>query len=210
MICAVVLAAGRSERMGAQKLLLPLDDKPVIAQVVDELLLSPVEQVLVVTGRDGERIRKALGSRPVQFAENPDPGSDMLGSARCGLRALPSGCEAVLVVLGDQPGITCELVSDLIRSFLERKTKIIVPMCNGHRGHPVLFSTQYCDELLDCRVEDGLRGFLDAHPGEIFLQPVANAAALEDMDTPADYERQQRQWAKPVTPGQVHQCARSS
>ena len=208
MICAIVLAAGRSERMGTQKLLLPLGGKPVIAHVVDELLSSSVEHILVVTGRDGELIRAALQNRPVQFIENRASDSDMLGSARCGLRRLPAGCDAVLLALGDQPGIKQELVDDLIRSFREGKAEIVVPMCDGHRGHPVLFSTRFCDELLTGNIAGGLREFLDAHRGDIFFQPVAHAAALEDMDTPADYERQKRRWTEAVTPGQVRRYAR--
>lgn len=191
MICAVVLAAGRSERMGTQKLLLPLGGKPVIVRIVDELFSSPVERILVVTGRDGPRLREVLGDRPVQFVENPDPGSDMLGSIRYGLRALPAGFEAVLMALGDQPGVTATLVSNLIRCFREGNP-IVVPACEGHRGHPVLLSTRFYEEILTGHDREGLRGLLEAHTAEVFRLPVTSRAVLEDMDTPADYQRHER------------------
>jgi molybdenum cofactor cytidylyltransferase len=186
MICAVVLAAGRSERMGSQKLLLPLSDKPVIAHVVGALSRSQAEQVIVVIGRDGERLRAAVADHTVQFAENPNPASDMLGSVRCGLRALPAKCEAAFVVLGDQPGIKHSLVDELIHCWQRNRGKIILPFCDGHRGHPVLISSQLF-EPLNHSSSDSLRGFLESHVSETYNLRVSTT--LEDMDTPADYER---------------------
>lgn len=203
MICAVVLAAGRSERMGAQKLLLPLGGKSVIVRVLDELLGSPVEHVLVVIGRDGDQIRAALGDRPVQFVTNPDPASDMLGSVRCGLRARPPGCRGLLVAVGDQPGIARDVVGEMIRCFRSDESKIIVPVSAGCRGHPVLFGTRYCVEVLSHYDGEGLRGLLAAHPENISELVVGPASALEDMDTPADYQRQKERLAPSVTPEPV-------
>jgi molybdenum cofactor cytidylyltransferase len=190
MICAVVLAAGNSNRMGTQKLLLPLGDKPVIARVVDELLLGPVKNVLVVVGRDGEKIKQVLQGREVTFVLNPDPEGDMLSSVRCGLRALPEACEAVLVALGDQPAINHELIGELIRAFHQRGRGIIVPAHGNHRGHPILFASHFSEEVLTRYDGVGLHGLLDAHPDEVFKVPVSTASVLEDMDTPEDYERQ--------------------
>src|ERR1041385_2820336 len=187
MIGAVVLAAGRSTRMGTQKLLLPWRGKPIIAHIVDELLecsargaareseglgvrqssgafgpaseelkapedwrsprrkrvagdppqienFDPVSgaanglhSIIVVVGRDGAQIQKALHGRAVSFVENPDPDGDMLSSVRCGLRVLPASCEGILVALGDQPGLTHELVGDLIQAFHRTGRGIIVP-----------------------------------------------------------------------------------
>ena len=88
MISAIVLAAGRSRRMGVQKLLLPLGGQPVIARTVDEVLGSPVDEVFVVIGQDGKRIRRALRRRRVHFVINPQLEGDMLSSVRCA-RLLP-------------------------------------------------------------------------------------------------------------------------
>jgi molybdenum cofactor cytidylyltransferase len=196
--------------MGTQKLLLPLGGKPVITRVVEELLQSSVEQVLVVIGRDGKLIQEVIGDREVQFVPNPDPSSDMLGSVRCGLRALPVGCEAVLVAMGDQPAISHELVSEMIRRFRDNEFKIIVPMYEGRRGHPVLFSARFCEEVLSRHDGSGLRGLLEAHPEEMFKLAVSSRAALEDMDTPADYQRQEKSFANPVTQQPARRCARSN
>jgi molybdenum cofactor cytidylyltransferase len=192
MICAIVLAAGRSGRMGTQKLLLPLENKPVVAHVVDALLRSSLERTVVVVGRDGARVREALGDRNMAFIQNPDTEGEMLGSIRCGLRALPASCAAVLVALGDQPGVTAELVSGLVRAFRETGRGIIVPAYHGKRGHPILFATRFRDEVLSKYDGIGLRSLLDAHPAEVLEVPVSVASVLEDMDTPEDYERQKK------------------
>lgn len=195
MICAIVLAAGRSKRMGTQKLLLPLGGKSVIARVVDELSASQVKKLLIVVGSDAEGMREALTGKTVQFVRNPAAASDMLESVRCGLRALPTDCEAALVVLGDQPGITRALVDEFIHRLCHDKSEIIVPTCNGHRGHPVLFSSRYFDEVLTHHVNDGLRGFLNAHSNEVVTVAVSDVTAMEDMDTPTDYQRQEQLFA---------------
>ena len=189
MICALVLAAGRSERMGTQKLLLPLGGQPVIARIVDELQQSPLQETVVVVGRDAEKIQQALKGRAATFVTNPDFTGDMLSSVRCGLRAIPAGCVAVLVVLGDQPNLTSELVRKLISAYNESGREIIVPAHNGHRGHPLLFATRFRDELLSRHGEVGLHGLLDAHHEEVFRLEISDAAVLEDMDTPEDYQR---------------------
>ncbi len=116
MICTMVLAAGRSRRMGAQKLLLPLAGRPVIARIVDEVLRGPVDRVFVIVGPDGGRIADALAGRRVEYVINTDPEAEMLSSVRCGLRTMPEDCDAVLVVLGDQPGVTAEVIAALVQA----------------------------------------------------------------------------------------------
>ena len=197
MICAIVLAAGRSVRMGTQKLLLPLAGKPLIARVVDEVLRSPVDEILVVTGVDGARISQALAGRRVRFVANPAPEGDMLSSVRCGLRVLPGPCRAVLVALGDQPWLTAELVAKLVEEFREDGRSIVVPIHGKRRGHPLLFSARFCEEVLYSFDGVGLRGVLEAHPVEISEVAVEAAHELDDVDTPADYHRLTRDTVDP-------------
>lgn len=190
MICAIVLAAGLSRRMGAQKVLLPFGGKTVIAHIVDQLLASIVDKVYVVTGHQAERIREGLSSRPVSIVNNPDYESGMLSSVRCGLRALPEQCKGVLVAIGDQPSITLKLVDRMIQSFIATGKRILVPCYDGKRGHPILFSQLYRQEILTHYDDVGLRGLLHAHPDEVFELIVSNSSVLSDMDYPQDYQRE--------------------
>ncbi|MBN2476418.1 MAG: nucleotidyltransferase family protein [Pirellulales bacterium] len=189
MISAMVLAAGRSRRMGTQKLLLPFDGRPLIARVVDELLRSPVEEVLVVIGNEGQPIRDAIAGRRVRFVTNTDSEGEMLSSVRCGLMAVPQQSAAVVVALGDQPGVAAEIVAGLVREFRAVGRGIVVPTHRGQRGHPLLFAMSYRDEILTRHEGRGLRGLLDTHPEDVRELPVSAAGILEDIDVPEDYRR---------------------
>jgi molybdenum cofactor cytidylyltransferase len=189
MICALVLAAGRSRRMGVQKLLLSVGGQPLITRIVDEVLSSPVDEVFVVIGPEGKGIAATLADRRVHFVTNPHPEGEMLGSVRCGLSALPEECAAVLVVLGDQPGIRSEVVAALVRGFRAAGCGIVVPTHGGRRGHPILFAMHYREEVVTRYENVGLRGLLQAHPEDVFEVEVATPGVLEDMDVPEDYRR---------------------
>ncbi|MBL7188663.1 MAG: molybdenum cofactor cytidylyltransferase [Phycisphaerae bacterium] len=190
MICAVVLAAGLSRRMGAQKLLLPFGGKTVVAHIVDQIIGSAVDKVHVVVGHEGRRVSWELSDRPVSVVTNPDYKSGMLSSVRCGLTALSPECRAVLVALGDQPSVTSELIDRMVQSFAATQKQILVPLYDGRRGHPVLFSANYRDEILTQYDDMGLRGLLRAHPEEVFELSVSSSAVLSDMDCPEDYQRE--------------------
>lgn len=196
MIGAIVLAAGRSERLPPQKLLLPLEDKPIICAVVDQLLASRVDEVVVVVGRDAEQIEAALSGRTVRLARNPDLRGEMLTSVRCGLEALSASCQAVLVALGDQPFLSPLVVDRLIESYETGDKGIVVPTHRSRRGHPVLISIRYRDEVLNAYERVGLRGLLRAHEDDVAEVAVSNPDVLEDLDTPDDYRR----WRQKKTP----------
>ncbi|MFH1716223.1 MAG: nucleotidyltransferase family protein [Planctomycetota bacterium] len=190
MICAVVLAAGLSRRMGVQKLLLPFGGKTVVAHIVDQLLASCVDEVHVVVGHQGRQVSAELSGRKVTIIENPDYESGMLSSARCGLAHLPQQCSAILVALGDQPSITSQLIDKMLLTFKAAEKRILVPLYNGRRGHPLLFSQIYRDEILANYDDVGLRGLLHAHPEDVFELAVSSSAVLSDMDCPEDYRRE--------------------
>jgi molybdenum cofactor cytidylyltransferase len=191
MICAIIPAAGQSRRMGVQKHLLPFGVTTVIGHIVDQLRQGGIDEVCVVVGHQADRIAAALAGRPVHIVHNPDyRQTEMLSSVRCGLRALPKACEAILMALGDQPSITAELVRAMTESFSAAGKGIVVPIHGGQRGHPLLFAQRYCGEILTGYEEVGLRGLLAAHPEDIFELHVATSAVLSDMDYPEDYRRE--------------------
>ena len=190
MICAVVLAAGLSSRMGVQKLMLSFGGKTVISHIVDQILTSTIDEVYVVVGHQAERISNELSGRAVSIVNNPDYKSGMLSSVRCGLKSLPEKCRAVMVILGDQPSITTELINKMLESYAAAEKSILVPLHEGKRGHPVLFSVKYRDEIMTQYDNVGLRGLLHSHPKEVFKLKVSTASVLCDMDYPEDYRRE--------------------
>jgi molybdenum cofactor cytidylyltransferase len=190
MICAIVLAAGSSHRMGDQKLLLPFGGKTVVAHIIDQILSSSIDKVFVVTGHQAERVSRELSDRRVSIVTNAQYESGMLSSVRCGLRSLPRQCRAVLVALGDQPSITTELINQMLQSFETNEKSILVPIYNGKRGHPILFSTVHRNDVLTRYDNVGLRGLLYDHPNDVFELVVSTSSVLSDMDYPADYQRE--------------------
>ena len=190
MIRAIVLAAGRSRRMGTQKLLLPFAGKNVIAHIVDQLLESAVDGVSVVVGADAGRVTAALEGRAVTLILNPDPDSEMLSSVRCGFAQLPPECGAALIALGDQPSVNPELINKLIAEFQTGGRGIVVPVHDNHRGHPMIIASRYRDEILSSCHDTGLRGLLNAHSDEVLRVHVSTPAVLDDMDYPQDYQRE--------------------
>lgn len=175
--------------MGSQKLLLPFGKTTVIGHVVDELLRSELDGVYVVVGHEGNKTAEELSGRHITIVTNPDYKLGMLSSVRCGVRALPQQCDKVLVVLGDQPAIASELVNQMVQSSSTTDKGILIPLYRGKRGHPILFSTRYRDEIITSFDDGGLRGLLQVHPDDIFEFSVSTPAVLSDIDSPDDYRR---------------------
>ena len=189
MISALILAAGQSRRMGVPKLLLPLGVHPLIARVADAVLASSVHETCVVVGPDSAGIRQALAVRAVRFVVNPHPDEGMLSSVRCGLRAVSPATKAVLVVLGDQPGLTTAIINRLFEVSRVGGKGLVLPTHGGQRGHPLLLDLRYREEILHGYDQTGLRGLLQAHPDAVTEVEMPSPAVLEDMDTPEDYQR---------------------
>jgi len=190
MICAIVLAAGCSSRMGTQKLLLPFGQGTVISHIVNQLLKSKVTKTYVVVGHKSEQIIEELSDKPITIVHNPEYKSGMLSSVRAGIRDLPQECDAVLIALGDQPSITTNLIDEIIRYFSVTDKKIIVPKYNDKRGHPILFSNIFKNEILTNFDDVGLRGILRAHDNDVYEMNATDRSVISDMDYPQDYQQE--------------------
>ena len=189
MICAIVLAAGRSSRMGVQKLLLDYGGKSVIGHIVEQLLGSVVDEVCVVTGCDGDRVADEIVGSGVSVIFNEGYKAGMLSSVRCGLGAIGADCRAVVIALGDQPAISSKLVDELVGAYQRTDRTIVIPMYKGRRGHPIVMSAQYKDEVMTCYDDVGLRGLMHAHADQVLELAVSMPEVCMDMDEPSDYSR---------------------
>lgn len=189
-VAAVVLAAGRSARMGQNKLVVDVLGTPMIGRVVDALLASSVERVVVVTGHEQERVQAALAGRDVSFVHNPEHAAGMSTSLRAGMRALGPGVDAALVCLGDMPWIAPAHIDALIDAFQPVEGReICVPMYQGKRGNPVLFGARLFEEMTQLAGDVGARALIDAHAEVVFQVPVDHSGVLVDVDTLAALER---------------------
>ena len=187
-IAAVLLAAGRSRRMGAFKPLLPFGGVSVAEACVTALHEAGAGEVVVVLGHRGEEVRAALAHLPsVRFAVNEETGSEMGLSVARGVEALSDETDAVLVALVDQPAVPAAEIGKLIEARRRTGARLVVPEWQGRGGHPVLVDLAYRDELLRLVPEKGMRALFDAHREEVLRLPAGSPYVTRDMDTREDY-----------------------
>src|SRR5258706_7796191 len=193
MITAIILAAGKSTRMGSPKMLLPWGDITVIEHVIAVFSKSGVEDILVVTGGALEveaivaECRKKYPVRSV-FNKNYAAG-DMLSSIQCGLRNLTEeNIGAAMIGLGDQP--QCEEVSVhvVLEAFLRSQSPLVVPSFQMRRGHPWLITKSLWNEVIQMEPSQTPRDFLNSHAHNIQYVNVDNPSILTDLDTPEEYD----------------------
>ncbi|HYX42610.1 MAG TPA: nucleotidyltransferase family protein [Pyrinomonadaceae bacterium] len=187
MIAAILLAAGRSRRMGAFKPLLPFGGRTVLEACVANLRAAGVVEIVVVVGHRGDEVRARLQDQALRFAVNEAVASEMSVSIARGVAQLSDGAQAVLIALGDQPAVTPEVIRRVLETRAETGARLVVPEYEGRGGHPVLIDLAYRDELLNLDPARGLRALFDAHRDEVRRVPVASAYITRDMDTWADY-----------------------
>ncbi len=190
---AVILAAGSSTRMGSQKLLLPYRVSTMIETVVDNVLSSGIEKIMVVLGADHVRVKKALAQKPVAFCYNVEHKKGMLSSVTCGIRALPEDANAALFYLGDQPNIPPKVTNTVIQAYNEAIRGIVIPVYNYRRGHPLLVDLKYRNEIYKLDLEKGLRSLMHLFPEDVLEVEVDEPGILVDIDTREDYSKATRE-----------------
>lgn len=184
-IAALVLAAGRSTRMGSHKLLEVLGDRPLIRHCVDAALASNARPIFVVTGHNEAAIRATLSSADVRFVSNPDFAEGLSSSLKAGVRALPSSIDAVIILLGDMPLITHDLINQMITFFNASPHALaLVPSYQGGWGNPVLLSRKLFPEIEKLSGDAGARKLLHLHHRDVIEMPVTSDDVLLDLDTP--------------------------
>lgn len=185
-IAAVVLAAGRSIRMGmANKLLADLGGTPMLRRVVETALASAARPVLVVTGHQAAEVGAALSGLDVTLVANPDYATGLASSLKAGIRAGPADCAGALVMLGDMPRVTAAHVERLIGEFAPGQGRaIVVPVHAGRQGNPVLWPARFFPELLQLDGDAGAKRMIAAHAGEVREIDLGTDAIFVDVDTP--------------------------
>ncbi|HVQ38139.1 MAG TPA: nucleotidyltransferase family protein [Pyrinomonadaceae bacterium] len=187
-IAAIILAAGRSERMGAFKPLLNFGAHTVIKACVEYLRGGGVETVVVVLGQGprADDLHHHLKDSSVTFATNPDQTSQMSDSIACGLQAIPPSAKAVLITPADHPAVPADVVRVLIEEW-RNGARLVMPTNAGRGGHPVLVDLQLIDELRHLGTSGGLKGLFDSHRDEVRRVAVGSGYIARDMDTWDDY-----------------------
>ncbi len=185
-VSALVLAAGRSTRMGlVNKLLAPFGGRVMVRAVVEQLEGSCVRPIVVVTGHEADRIGEALTGAGVRLVHNPAYREGLSGSIRAGLAALPESAEAAIICLGDMPLIASSHVEKLVAAFDPAEGReICVPVFEGKRGNPVRFARRFFEEVAAVRGDVGARHLIGEYEEYVCEVAMDDRAVLVDVDSP--------------------------
>ena len=185
-IAAIILAAGRSSRMGAQnKLIQTIDGAPMVRHVAQTARQSGIDDVIVVTGNEPGAIAAALDGFDVRFCHNPDFKNGLATSLATGIAALDETIDGVVVLLGDMPFVPAALLDDLIAAFDPSAGRnICVPTRHGKRGNPVLWGSPFFTEMREIRGDTGAKHLLGQHGEQVVEVEATTDAIFLDIDTP--------------------------
>ena len=189
-VTGIVLAAGKSSRMGQAKQLLPFRGQTILECVVDNALSSSLQRVIVVLGYQADLMEPLLQGRDVTVVFNPHFDSGQSSSLKAGLRAVAADAEAALFLLGDQPLITPGTINSILSAFESSPTSpIVLPVYEGRRGNPVLFSRETFSRLETLTEDCGARPLFAEYAGQILPVAVADPSIHLDIDTEEEYQR---------------------
>jgi molybdenum cofactor cytidylyltransferase len=184
----LILAAGASSRMGGRdKLLEPVQSRPLLRLVVERALVTGAG-VIVVLPPDRPERASALGGLTVQAVTAQDAAQGMTASLRAGLAALPAACTSTMILPGDMPGITSSDLSALLTLHTKHPHAILRgTTADGREGHPALFPADLFPALMALTGDEGGRSVLKAHRDRVRLVALPGDHATLDLDTPEDW-----------------------
>ena len=185
-VAAVLLAAGRSTRMGAvNKMLAEIGGKSLVRIAAEQAIASRAQPVIVVTGHERERVEAALKGLPVRLVHNPDFSEGLGTSLKTGIASVPQEADAAIVCLADMPQVDAALINRLIAAFdPERGALVVLPSIDGRRGNPVVWSRRFFHDLMSIQGDIGARHLIGNYAEAVVEVPVSGDAALTDVDTP--------------------------
>ena len=184
-IAVLMLAAGKSSRMGENKMLAEIDGRPMVARTAQRLLASRARPIIAVLGNQADEVDAALGKLPVERVLNADFAAGLSTSLKRGLSALPADVDGVIVCLGDMPLIAGRELDRIIAAFnpLEGRA-IVVPVRRGRRGNPILWARQFFPEMMALSGDQGARKLIEEHADLVAEVEMENDAIFIDIDTP--------------------------
>lgn len=181
-IWGIILAAGEGKRAGGGKLSRNIHGKPMLQHVVEMAAQSSLDGVLLVTGYErnlGEKIAKRAG---IKYYYNASYSLGMSTSLKLGISKVPEGISAVAIILGDMPYVQRKTMDSLVSIYKTTDSKIIIPVCNEKKGHPVLMSCRYNGEIYNISGDIGAREIIEKHSDEVLHWQTDDLGILRDID----------------------------
>jgi len=188
-ISGLVLGAGASSRLGQPKQLLPYRGTTLLGWVVAQAQQAgELDEVVVVLGRAASEIRERVDFGRARVVENPSFGDGCASSYRAGIGATDPRSEAVMILLGDQPGVSPEIINRVAESWRSSAHQIVLACYQGRTGHPMLFAKPLFENLVELHGDKAAWKLVDANP-ELVGKAEFDLAFPQDVNTPDDFER---------------------
>lgn len=189
----IILAAGASTRFGQPKQLLRLKNKYLIEWVLDAALSSRLSRIILVLGDAHQEIRRALGPKSqhtkLQIEVNQHYKKGQSHSLQIGLSAVKKDYPAAMFLLADQPMVDTATIDVLLQSFWSANKDICVPMFQGKRGNPCIFSQKFYRQIMELKGDTGARQLIDANPDRVLSVKIRQPLCFFDIDTEEDFEK---------------------
>ncbi|CAA9521902.1 MAG: Molybdenum cofactor cytidylyltransferase [uncultured Solirubrobacteraceae bacterium] len=184
-ITGLVLGAGGSRRLGRPKQLLPYGDRPLLGHTLDVARRCGFDQLVVPLGGAADEVRERVDLSGADIVVNYDYGEGCSSSIAAALATVDRRCEVLVLMLGDQPGVTPATVRDLLAG--RGDAALAVCRYDDGRGHPLAFERRMFSELADLHGDKGVWRLLDERADEVVEVRIAGNVPL-DVDTPDDYQ----------------------
>jgi molybdenum cofactor cytidylyltransferase len=192
MLAAVILSGGASSRMGSPKALLPYQGRPFLEHLLEVTKHPKIGVRRVVLGADAEAIGKAVALHPEEVVVNEEWGKGQLSSIHAAVRSLPASTDGMMLCLIDHPLISSELVDGLIEQFYATRAKVVLPVFERRRGHPVIFSSALYGELENAPMEVGARSVVWKYRMEVSEFVTTEEGCVLNLNDPETFERLNR------------------
>ena len=189
MLAAVILSGGASRRMGSPKALLPYQGRPFLEHLLDITKHPRIGVRRVVLGADAGPIVKEIALVGDEIVVNHEWEQGQLSSIHAALRSLPSGTEGIVLCPVDHPLVSAALIDELIEAFDKGLAPVVVPLYEGQRGHPVIFSAALYEELLNAPMDKGARAVVWAHKNEVAEVPTNEEGCVLNLNDPDAFLR---------------------
>ena len=193
MLAAVILSGGSSSRMGSPKALLPYQGRPFLEHLLDVAAHPKIGVRRVVLGAHAEPIAKEVHLSGDEIVINDEWEKGQLSSIQAAIRSLPTGTDGMLLCLIDHPLISTALVGELIDEFYAKRARIVLPVYEERRGHPVIFAAALYDELLRAPMDKGARAVVWSHAEEVREVRTTEEGCVLNLNDPQTLQRAARQ-----------------
>jgi molybdenum cofactor cytidylyltransferase len=187
-IAGIILAAGEGKRIGQNKGLLKINGISFLEKVILPLKNAGCDPVIVVGGSQSDKVKAESLKHGAEFALNEKWQSGQFSSLKAGLRQLKHDVEGAIIALADHPLVMSNTYNILMEEFLEHSDKIILPICNGRRGHPIVIPEEIIKEIKSAPDNSILKDIIFDHTDKIYETVIEDPGILKDIDTNSDLE----------------------